>query len=79
MLIKVAFVITARLKREENGLVPALLFFIFVAVVIWCTFALCYSLPSSGERRRTRRCRRPHEMYRRRKARRQRTRCRFEG
>jgi peptidoglycan/LPS O-acetylase OafA/YrhL len=74
----VAFVITFGLKREGD-LVPILLFFIFVVLVCVCTLALGYGLSSFEERTISRRCRMPHEAYRKRKARRQRGRCRLEG
>jgi hypothetical protein len=58
--------------------VPIVLFFIFVAVVILVTLALGYGLSSMEEQTISRRCRMPHEMHRR-KVRRRRVRCRFEG
>jgi hypothetical protein len=77
--IKVAFVITARLEREEGSLVQILLFFIFVVLVGVGILALGYGLSLVEDRTLGRRCRMPHEMYRRRSVRRQRVRCRFEG
>jgi hypothetical protein len=68
-----------RAKAGGGDLVPVLMFIIFVAVVGVCTLALGYRLASFKERTTSRRCRMPHEMYRGRKVRRQRVRCRFEG
>jgi hypothetical protein len=59
--------------------VPILLFFIFVAVVGVCILALGYVLAPLDERTESRRCRMPHGMHRRRKLKKQRVRCRFEG
>jgi peptidoglycan/LPS O-acetylase OafA/YrhL len=56
--------------------VQMLMFFIFVVLVVVCTLALGYGLSVFEERTISRRCRMPHEMRRRRKARRQRVRCR---
>ena len=58
---------------------PILLFFIFIAVVCLVTVGLSYGLSSVEEQTIGRRCQIPYEMYRRRKIRRQRVRCRFEG
>jgi hypothetical protein len=58
--------------------VAVLLFFIFVDVVVLCTVALAYSISSFEEQSSTRRCRMPHEMYRR-KVRKQRVRCRLKN
>ncbi len=79
MSIKVAFVITIGLKREEGSLVPILMFFVFVVLVGVGILALGYGLSLFEERTISRRCQVPSEMYRRRKVRRQRVRCRFEG
>jgi hypothetical protein len=76
--LKVAFVITTEKKREEGSLVPIVVFFTFVAVVVLCTVALAYSISSFEEQSSTRRCRMPHEMYRR-KVRKQRVRCRLKN
>jgi hypothetical protein len=59
--------------------VPILLFLIFVLLVGVCTLALGYGLSSIEERTISRRCRMSQEAYRRKKVRRQRVRCRFEG
>jgi hypothetical protein len=77
--IKVAFVITSGLKREEESLVQILVFFIFVVLVVIFTLALGYGLSLVEDQIVSRRCRMPHEMHRRRKGRRQRVRYRFEG
>ncbi len=74
---EVAFVITFGLKRE-GGLVPVVMFFVFVAVVCVFILALGYGLSSSEERITSRRCRMPYVMQRKRLVRRQRVRCRFE-
>ena len=58
---------------------PVLMFIIFVAVVGVCTLALAYRLASFKERTTSRRCRIAHKMYRGRKVRRQRVRCRLEN
>ena len=79
MPIKVAFVITTGLKREEGSLMPILMFFTFVAVIVICTLALGYGFSVFEEQTVSRGCRIPHDVRHRRKARRQRTRCRFEG
>ncbi len=55
-----------------------LLFFIFVALVGVGMLALGYGLSLVEDRTVGRRCRMPHETYRRRKVRRQKVRCRFE-
>ena len=78
MPLEVAFVITFGPKREGD-LVPIVLFFVFVAVVGICVLALGYVLAPLDDRPERRGCRMPHEMYRRRKVRRQRVRCRLEG
>jgi hypothetical protein len=44
-----------------------------------CILALGYVLAPLDERTESRRCRMPHEMHRRRKLKKQRVRCRFEG
>jgi hypothetical protein len=59
--------------------VPILMFFAFVALVCVCMLALVYGLSSFEERPLSRRCRMPYRMHRRKKVRRQRVRCRFEG
>jgi len=59
--------------------VPIVMFFIFIAVVGGFTLALGYVLSTVEEPTVSRRCRIPYQMYRRRKVRRQRVRCRFEG
>jgi len=59
--------------------VAILSFFVFVVLVALGTLALGYGLSLFEEQSSTRRCRIPHEMYRRRKVRRQRVRCRLEG
>ena len=76
--LEVAFVITFSPKREGD-LVPILLFFIFVAMVCIFIIALGYVISTVEERTESRRCRMTHEMHRRRKLRRQRVQCRFEG
>jgi hypothetical protein len=76
--VKVAFVITRGLKREGVP-VPILLFFISIAVVVLVTLALGYGLSSVEERAISRRCRMPHEVHRKRKPKKQRVQCRFEG
>ena len=78
MPLEVAFVITSGPKRE-GGLVPIVVFFVFVAVVGVCILALGYGLSSSEEQPISRRCRMPYHLHRRKKARRQRVKCRFEG
>jgi hypothetical protein len=60
--------------------VPILLFLIFVAVVILVIMGLSYGFSSVEEEQAIgRRCQMPHEMHRRRKARRRNVRCRFGG
>ena len=75
---EVAFVITARLERE-GVLVPVIVFFVFVAVVCVCILALGYGLSSLEDRPIGRRCLMPYVVHRRRRVRRQRVRCRYEG
>jgi hypothetical protein len=67
------------LAEAGGGLVPIVVFFVFVIVVCGCVLALGYGLSSSEERPIGRRCRAPFWMHRRRTVRRQRVRCRFEG
>jgi hypothetical protein len=59
--------------------VPIVVFFVFVAVVGVCILALGYSLSSFEEQPIGRRCLMPYRKYHRRKIRRQRAQCRFEG
>jgi hypothetical protein len=59
--------------------VPILLFFIFVAVVALATVSLSYGLSPVEEQTIGRRCRMPYETRRKRRVRRQRMKCRFEG
>ncbi len=77
--VEVAFAITTAAKSEEGGLVPIVVFFIFVAVVVLETLALGYGSSLFEDRTIGRRCRIPYEMYGRRSVQRQRVRCRFEG
>lgn len=58
---------------------PVVVFFVFVAVVGLCMVALGYCLSSAQERTTSRRCRMLYERHRRRRIRRQRVQCRFEG
>jgi hypothetical protein len=58
--------------------VPVVVFFVFVAVVGVCVLALGYVLSSMEDRTRSRRCRMPQGLRRRRRVRRQRVRCRYE-
>lgn len=58
---------------------PVVVFYIFVAVISVCILGLGYCLSSIEKRTVSRRCRIPYEMHRRRKIRKQRVRCRFEG
>ena len=58
---------------------PILLFLVSVAVVVVFALALGYCLFVEEERTVSRRCRMSHERYRRKRTRRQRVRCRFEG
>jgi uncharacterized membrane protein len=58
--------------------VPILLFLVYVAVVIFFTFALGYWLTAEEEPTVSGRCHKAQEMHRRRQTRRQRTKCRFE-
>ena len=75
---KVAFVITPR-PEQEGITLQVLSFFVFVLTAAFATSALGYGLSLFEERAASRRCRVPQEMLRRRKAHRQRVRCRFEG
>jgi hypothetical protein len=59
--------------------VPIVVFIIFVAVVTLATVSLSYGLSSVEEPTISRRCRMPYEKHRKRKIRRQRVLCRFEG
>jgi hypothetical protein len=56
-----------------------ILWFISMAVVVLLTVGLSYCLSSVEEQTLSRRCRMPHEMHHKRKVKRQRERCRFEG
>jgi hypothetical protein len=80
-VIEVAFAITTGPEREWKGLVPIAMYIIFVAVGVLVASELGYLLSASEKKERptSRRCRRSHEMYRRRVIRRQRERCRLEG
>jgi hypothetical protein len=80
-LTTVAFVITTVPKREWKGLVPIEMYIIFVAVGILIASELGYLLSASEKKERpaSRRCRRSHEVQRRRAIRRQRVRCKLEG
>ena len=68
-------------QRTEagGGLVPIVLFLIFVAVVGVLTLALGYVLSTVEESTASRRCGMPQGTRLKRKARRQRVRCRFKG
>jgi hypothetical protein len=59
--------------------VEILAFFVFVVTVTIATWAIGFGLSLLTERTVSRRCRMPHEMYRRRIVRRQRERCRDEA
>jgi hypothetical protein len=59
--------------------VPVLVFFVFVAVVCACILALGYVLSWSEDRPLGRRCRTLYMVHRKRRVRRQRVRCRYEG
>jgi hypothetical protein len=63
--------------------VPIAMYIVFVAVGVFAASVLGQSLSASEKERPTqpvsRRCRRPHEVRRRRSLRRQRERCRLEG
>jgi hypothetical protein len=59
--------------------VPILLFLVYAAVVVVFALVLAYCLSVVEEQTLGRRCRMPHEIHRRRKLKRQRVRCRFEG
>ena len=54
-------------------------FFVFVVTVAIATSAIGFGLSLLTERTVSRKCRVPHEMHRRRIARRQRVRCRYEA
>ena len=56
-----------------------LLFLAFIVFVVGGTFTLGYGISSLEKRVVSRRCRMPRESRRRRVARRQRVRCRYEG
>ena len=56
---------------------PMLLFIVYVAVVIFFTFALGYCLTAEEEQTVSGRCHKAQEIHRRRKSRRQRAQCRF--
>ncbi len=58
---------------------PVVVFFIFVAVVGLATVSLSYGLSPVEEQTIGRRCQMPYETRRKRKVRRQRMKCRFEG
>jgi hypothetical protein len=60
---------------------PILTFVVFVTVGVLAASMLGHSLSVSEKKERpvSRRCRRPHEVHRRRLIRRQRERCRLEG
>ncbi len=60
-------------------MLQVLAFFAFVVTVAVGTSAFGYGLSLWMERTVSRRCRMPHEMLSRRKAHRQRARCRLEG
>jgi hypothetical protein len=78
--IEVAFVIHTGTEREWKALVPILLYLIFVALGVFVASELGYLLSALEKGRPiSRRCRRPHEVHRRRSIRRQRARCRLEG
>ena len=79
--IKVAFVITTGQSGNGKGLVPILLYIVFVAVGVFIASEVGYLLSASEKEQSTsRRCRRSHQVHRRRAIkRRQRVRCRFEG
>jgi hypothetical protein len=59
--------------------VPVLLSFVFVVLVVLGSSAFGYSLSLLREPTASRRCRVPYEMRQRRRIRRQRVRCRYEG
>jgi hypothetical protein len=59
--------------------VSIVVFFVFVAVVALATVSLSYGLSPVDERTVSRRCQMPYETRRKRKVRRQRMKCRFEG
>jgi len=78
--IKVAFVITTGQSGNGKGLVPVAMYMIVVAVWVFVASELGYLLSvSEKERPVSCRCRRSHEVHRRRVIRRQRVRCRLEG
>ena len=81
MPLKVAFVIMPRPEQEGIPLqgIPLEVLSFFVLTVAFATLALGYGLSLFEERAASRRCRVPQETLRRRKAHRQRVRCRFEG
>ena len=58
---------------------PVLLSFVLVVLIVLGSSAFGYSLSLLREPPAGRRCRAPHEMHRRRRIRRQRVRCRYEG
>jgi hypothetical protein len=62
-----------------GGLVPVLLFFVFVDLVVLGISAFGYSVPLLREPPASRRCRLPHEMHHRKMIRGRRGRCRYEG
>jgi hypothetical protein len=66
------------MKPEEGNLVAILQFLIFVVLGVISIVALGYCLFLYEERSVSRRCVMPHRLYRRKKVRRQRERCRFE-
>jgi hypothetical protein len=82
--VEVAFVITTETKREWKALVPISMYLIFVAVGVFMASELGYLLSATEKEHSTqpvsRRCRRSHEVHRRKAIRRrQRERCRFKG
>jgi hypothetical protein len=77
--IEVAFVIMAPNEAGGAPLVAILQFLIFMVLVVISILALGYGLHLCEERTVSRRCDMPHKLYRGKKARRQRDRCRFEG
>jgi hypothetical protein len=80
---KVAFAITTGQSGDGKGLVPILMYMIFVAVGVFLASVLGHSLSASEKERFTgpmnRRCQKAYEVHRRRAIRRQRVRCRLEG
>src|SRR5215212_7514307 len=69
-----------RTQTGGGGLVQILLFFIFIAAVVFFILGLGYGLSSLEEEQSSLpRWRMPREMQHRRKARRHRVRCRFES